>query len=85
MTRHKTMPTVPYTLEQASAHTGEKHYTPKELAALWGMSSDTVRRIFEDVPGVLKIDRPEQLHKRAYRSIFIPASVAAEVHLRLAA
>ena len=85
MTRCKTKPTATYTLEQASAHTGEKHYTPKELAELWGMSTDTIRRIFEGVPGVLKINRPEQLHKRGYRSLYIPASVAAEVHLRLAA
>lgn len=75
----------PYTIAEARVHAGEKHYTPKDLADLWGMSTDTIRRIFENVPGVLKIDRPEQMHKRGYRSLFIPASVAAEVHLHLAA
>jgi hypothetical protein len=30
---------------------------PKELGALWGLSSDTIRRLFEDEPGVLMIGK----------------------------
>jgi hypothetical protein len=33
----------------------EKHYAPDELAELWGVSTETIRSIFRDEPGVLKI------------------------------
>jgi len=33
----------------------EQHYSPKELAALWGLSAEMIRRMFADEPGVLKI------------------------------
>jgi hypothetical protein len=58
----------------------EQHYTPTELSKLWGFSTDTIRNWFEDVAGVLKEDRPERMHKRRYRSIRIPHSVALEVY-----
>ena len=31
----------------------EKHYTPAELGALWGLSVEAVRKLFLDEPGVL--------------------------------
>jgi hypothetical protein len=31
----------------------ERHYSASELAALWNLSLDTIRRIFENEPGVL--------------------------------
>jgi hypothetical protein len=61
----------------------ERHFTPTELAKLWGFSADVVRELFIDEPGVLKIDRPERLHKRGYTSLRIPESVAIRVHARL--
>jgi hypothetical protein len=60
----------------------QRHYQPKELAALWGFSVDTIRKWFEDEPGVLTEDRPEKMHKRGYRSIRIPESVAMRVYER---
>jgi AraC-like DNA-binding protein len=33
----------------------EKHYTVQELAEKWGMSESTIRRLFEDERGVLKL------------------------------
>jgi hypothetical protein len=36
----------------------EKHYTCLELSKLWKLGPDTVRALFRDTPGVLKISRP---------------------------
>ena len=68
----------------------EVHFTPARLAKEWAVSTDTIRHLFYDEPGVLKIDRPETTRggkdgkgKRRYRSIRIPQSVAERVHRRL--
>lgn len=53
----------------------EKHLTCQQIANLWHTSVDTVRRAFRDEPGVLKIERPETLHKRGYMSLRIPISL----------
>ena len=59
----------------------ERHYRPKDLAELWGLDESTVRRLFQDVPGVLKIGRTGRRDgKRDYMSIRIPESVALRVH-----
>ena len=57
----------------------EQHYKPTDLARRWSVSGDTVRSMFVNEPGVLIIDRPEEMHKRAYKSMRIPASVAERV------
>jgi hypothetical protein len=31
----------------------EQHYTPAEVAKLWRLDVETVRRIFQDEPGVV--------------------------------
>src|SRR5579863_5735932 len=61
----------------AMRHADEQHYTPEELGKLWHLDASTIRRIFRDESGVLVINHPEKMHKRVYRSIRIPASVAA--------
>ena len=58
----------------------ERHYSIPEVASLWNLSQDTVRRIFRDVPGVLKIVRPETKRKRAYITLRIPQSVLERAH-----
>lgn len=62
----------------------QRHYTPDQLGKLWGVSTNTIRRLFEDVLGVLVIDRPEEMHKRKYVTMRIPATVAAHVHSQYA-
>ena len=37
----------------------EKHYSPQQIAALWGRSGRFIRELFQDEPGVQKVDRPE--------------------------
>ena len=61
----------------------ERHYTPKELAGLWALDDTTIRRLFYDEPGVLKIGKANRRDgKRDYVSLRIPASVAQRVHSR---
>ena len=62
----------------------ERCYSPEQIAELWAMSSDTVRRIFENEPGVLVIERPRSYGKRRYRTLRIPESVGSRVYHRLA-
>jgi hypothetical protein len=63
----------------------ERHYTPAEVAELWGFSVDYIRNLFRYEEGVLVIERPEKMHKRGYVILRIPESVARRVHARLAA
>ncbi len=54
-------------------------YTIREVQALTGFSFQTVTRLFEHERGVLIIERPEEKHKRSYRSIRIPRHVYERV------
>ena len=50
---------------------------------MWSISPDTVRRLFRDVPGMLRIVRPETRRKRGYVTLRIPESVLLRVHATL--
>jgi len=62
----------------------EKHYSPKELSALWGLSTDAIRRLFGKESGVLLIpSRNSHRPLRAnYITMLIPESVAKRVHAK---
>ena len=62
----------------------EAHYTPDQLAELWGVSAETVRLTFRNEPGVLRLQQPTK-GKRQYVLMRIPLSVAERVHKRLSA
>jgi hypothetical protein len=61
----------------------ERHYTPNQLATLWGVDAETIRNIFRNEAGVLKLQKDNA--KRAYVTLRIPESVAEKVHRRLSA
>ena len=61
----------------------EKHYRPKELAKLWGISAPAVRNIFKGEPGVKYIGQTGSVGKRSYTTLMIPASVAQRVYANL--
>lgn len=61
----------------------ERHYAPDELGKIWGLSADTVRRLFECEPGVLVIEHAKAKTRRRYRTFRIPESVALRVHRRM--
>jgi predicted transcriptional regulator len=60
----------------------ERHFTVKELAALWNLSPAAIRRLFQNEPGVLRYGRPKKGHQRDYVTIRIPHAVAQRVYLR---
>jgi hypothetical protein len=62
----------------------ERHYSVAEIAELWSVSACTVRRMFENEPGVLSWGKEERVgwHRR-YRSMRIPESIMIRIHERL--
>lgn len=62
----------------------ERHFSVDEVAALWSLSDDSVRKMFEDEPGVLIIEcQSSRTHKRRYKTLRIPEHVLERVHRRL--
>jgi len=61
----------------------EKHYTVSEVAELWSLSEETIRKIFRQDPAVLRIGVGEKLHKRGYVLLRIPESVLLRTHEKL--
>jgi len=59
----------------------EPHFTFGYLAGLWHWDVDTVRKMFDGVPGLQVIARPEKMNKRKKTSIRVPASIAERVYL----
>jgi|ERR1700722_6008167 len=73
-----------------SSSTIELHYTVAEIAKQLKLSEETVRRIFRDEPGTLKIGEGSRLlggrkkaYKRRYFVLRIPQSVFERVRDRL--
>ena len=68
----------------------EQHFTPSELAKLWKLSDDTIRTIFRNEPGVVRLQGKESKNRgrvasrREYISLRIPRSVALRVWSRRA-
>src|SRR6266567_8586881 len=58
----------------------EQHFTPAQIAKQWGVSVYTVRRLFADVPGVLKIGQ-----KGKHVSLRIPGRLLRAYHVKLSA
>jgi hypothetical protein len=75
----------PFDLQTRQSAVVERHYSPIQLAELWGVSPQTIREIFKDEPGVLQIGRDGTRNRRRYKTMRIPHSVAERVHARLSA
>jgi len=60
----------------------ERHYAAAEVAGLWHLNVETVRRLFEHEPGVVVL-QAARAGKRPYRTLRIPQSVLDRVHKRL--
>lgn len=58
----------------------EKHYRIGELAAIWGLGRETVRKLVKDDPGVLKIRIGRKKSNTTYS---VPESAARRIHTRL--
>lgn len=60
--------------------TFEKHYRIGELAKMWGLGRETVRKLVKDDPGVIKV----RLGKKKAHTIYcVPESAAHRIHTRL--
>ena len=59
----------------------EPHYTPQQLAEIWQLDVSTVRKLFLDQPGVLKVGKAGRRDgKRDYVTLRVPESVAQRVY-----
>jgi hypothetical protein len=58
----------------------EKHYRIGELAELWSLGRETIRRLVKDDPNVIKI---RMGRKKAHTVYSIPESAARRIHTRL--
>jgi hypothetical protein len=61
-----------------SAH--DKHWKVGEVSKAWNLGRETIRRLFKDEPGVIKI---QMGRKKAHVFYSIPDSVLRRVHNRL--
>ena len=61
----------------------QRHYAVAEIAAIWHISGDKVRKVFENEPGVVVLEKEVSSRKRRYRTLLIPESVLERVHRRL--
>jgi hypothetical protein len=78
-TKLKTKPkTKPKPISIDNTPDADPHYTVAEIAKLWRVSRDTVRRLFEDEPGVIVIFKFKPGNRR-YRTLRIPRSVVDRV------
>jgi hypothetical protein len=60
--------------------TFERHYRVDELAQMWGLGRETVRRLVKAEPGVIKTRLGR---KKAHTFYSVPESVARRIHTRL--
>jgi hypothetical protein len=67
--------------EPAAAPRFEQHFSIKQLADMWNLSQDSVRRLFLHEPGVVVLQR-KRPYRRSYRTLRIPESVAMRVYRR---
>jgi len=58
----------------------ERHFSVKQVAELWGLSSEAIRRIFRGEPDVVEIRRNRSGTKRYYGTLRIPESAVERVH-----
>lgn len=61
----------------------EPLFTPADIALMWKISQDSVRRLFRRESGVLAISRPARRGKRPYVTLRVPLSVLERVRRRL--
>ena len=58
----------------------DQHYSPAFFAELWGVSPDTVVRMFQDIEGVFKLSNPKRNGRRSRVELRIPYSLALKVY-----
>jgi NADPH-dependent ferric siderophore reductase len=64
---------------KASKAMEESVFTPEELAERTKLHASTIRKLFADQPGVIRLGRPASRGHRRYYTIRVPKSVAERV------
>ena len=67
--------------QEQAERLSEYHFTVAELSEQWNLSREAVRKMFESEPGVAVLSHSKP-HKRKYRTLRIPTSVAKRVYQR---
>jgi hypothetical protein len=65
---------------QTGGVSAERHYSVAEIAAMWNLSKDAVRRLFQNEPGVLILGGHSGSRKRRYTTLRVPQSTIEKVH-----
>jgi hypothetical protein len=60
----------------------DQHFTAQFYAELWRLDPSTVVRMFQDVPGVLKLSKPSNNGRRSRVELRIPYSLAMREYRR---
>ncbi len=58
----------------------EKHYRIGDLARIWGLGRETIRKLVKDDPDVVKI---RMGRKKAHTVYSVPESTVRKIHTRL--
>lgn len=61
----------------------EKHYTVQEIAERWGLSDDTIRKLFKNEKGVLRNNGAKGRIGGKRWQLLIPESLMLKVYQRL--
>jgi hypothetical protein len=60
--------------------TFEMHYRISDLVSQWGLGRETLRKLLQNEPGVVKVRLGEKKKNTTY---YVPQSVAQRVHTKL--
>jgi hypothetical protein len=81
MDKHASSAAHPSGAGGVSNHAFGRHFAARELAEIWKLDETTIRRMFQDEPGVFKIGRDGRRDgKRDYVTLRIPEAVALRVY-----
>jgi hypothetical protein len=58
----------------------ERHYRLSDLASMWRIGRETVRKLVSDEPGVMRVRLGR---KKSHVTYSVPQSVAERIHRRL--
>ena len=73
---HLTSPKLGELVKEPQPVVVDPHYSPQFYAELWGTSPSTVVRWFQDMDGVLKLNKPAKNGRRTRVELRIPFSLA---------
>ena len=58
----------------------QRHFSVAEVAALWNLSEDAIRKLFKNEPGVVVFGTATRGSRRRYTTVRIPESVLQRVY-----